>query len=260
MIGVATPLAGRRVVVTRTREQAAGLVDLLHALGATVVVVPLISAVPIATPEEIVRGAAELRSAGEPRWVAFTSATAVRLVVGAAGLEALDGMLVAAVGPATASVLEDAGRTPDLVATDRDAAGLAAAMLELGMAGATVWFPAAEGASDRLVEALREQGATAAVQPIYRTVMPEAAPERLRAAMHERVDAITLTSGSTARHLASILGGGSLPAGISIVCIGDETAAEARAGGLPVHGIAAEASAEGLAQAVRECLTAEPLR
>jgi uroporphyrinogen-III synthase len=260
MIGVDLPLAGRRIVVTRTRERAAGVVDRLHALGATVVVVPLISTVPIATPDEIVRSAAEIRSAREPRWVAFTSATAVRLVLGAAGLASLDGMLIAAVGPATARVLEDAGRTPDLVATDRDGSGLAAAMLDRGMAGATVWFPAAEGASERLVDALREQGVTVAAQHIYRSAMPEAASERLHAAIHEGVDAITLTSGSTARHLASILGGGSIPAGISIVCIGDQTASEARAAGLPVHGIAAEASAEGLALAVQECLTAEPLR
>lgn len=260
MIGVDMPLAGRRIVVTRTREQAAGVVDRLHALGATVVVVPLISTVPIATPDEIVRSASELRSAREPRWVAFTSATAVRLVVGAAGVESLDGLLVAAVGPATARVLEDAGRTPDLVAADRDASGLAGALLQRGLAGAIVWFPAAEGASERLVEALRGQGATVTVQHIYRSVMPDAAPERLHAAIGAGVDAITLTSGSTARHLASILAAGSLPAGISIVCIGDQTASEARAAGLPVHAVAVEASAEGLVQAVRECLTAEPLR
>ncbi|HEY8672887.1 MAG TPA: uroporphyrinogen-III synthase [Candidatus Dormibacteraeota bacterium] len=260
MIAVDLPLAGRRIVVTRTREQAAGVVDRLHALGATVVVVPLISTVPIATPDEIVRGAAELRSAPEPRWVAFTSATAVRLVVGAAGAEALAGSQVAGVGPATARVLEEAGRAPDLVAADRDAAGLVAAMALRGMAGSTVWFPAAEGASERLAGSLRELGATVTVQHIYRSVMPDAAPERLRAAIDDGVDAITLTSGSTARHLGWILGAGSLPADISIVCIGDQTASEARAIGLSVHAVATVASAEGLAEAVRECLTAQQLR
>jgi uroporphyrinogen-III synthase len=260
MIGADLPLAGRRILVTRTREQAAGVVDRLHALGATVVVIPLISTLPIATPDEIGQAATQLRSAPEPRWVAFTSATAVRLVVGAAGLESLAGTRVAAVGPATARVLEDAGRVPDLVAADRDASGLVAAMLMQDMAGATVWFPAAEGASDRLVEALRQSGATVAVQDIYRSVMPDAAPERLRTAIADGVDAITLTSGSTARHLASILGTGSLPAGISIVCIGDQTASEARATGLPVHSVATAASAQGLAEAVRQCLTAQPLR
>jgi uroporphyrinogen-III synthase len=254
------PLAGRRVVVTRTREQAAGLVDRLQALGARVVVVPLISTVPIATPDEILQRVAELRSVPGPRWAAFTSATAVRLVVGATGVEALDGMLVGVVGPATAAVLEGAGRTPDLVAADRDASGLAAAMLQRDMAGARVWFPAAEGASEELVTALRRGGATVLVQHLYRSVMPDAAPGRLRAAIDEGIDAITLTSGSTARHLASILGADALPAGIAIVCIGDPTAAAARAAGLPVRGVAEVASADGLAQALRECLSAEPLR
>jgi len=254
------PLAGRRIVVTRTREQAAGLVDRLHALGATVLVIPLLTTVPIATPEEIERTAAEVRSAAEPRWVAFTSATAVRLVVGAAGVELLAGMLVAAVGPATAGVLEAAGRAPDLITAEHDASGLAAAMITRGISGATVWFPSAEGASGRLERALRDRGATVHVQPLYRSVMPEDATQRLRRAINEGIDAITLTSGSTARHLASILGDRPLPADVAIVCIGDQTASEARAARLPVTAVAADPSAAGLARALQECLSAEPLR
>jgi uroporphyrinogen III methyltransferase/synthase len=260
MTGGDLPLAGRRVLVTRTREQAEGLVDRLHALGATVVVVPLITTVPIATPEQIVHSVAELRSGPGPRWVAFTSATAVRLVVGAAGVEALGGLLVAAVGPATAGVLEDAGRTPDLIAAEHDASGLAAAMLRRDMANANVWFPAAEGASEGLVTALSSDGATVRVQHLYRSAMPDAAPGRLRAAIADGVDAITLTSGSTARHLASIVRADTLLAGVAIVCIGDQTASAAKAAGLSVSAVAEVASAQGLAEAVRQCLSTEPLR
>jgi uroporphyrinogen-III synthase len=254
------PLAGRRIVVTRTRAQAAGLVDRLHSLGASVVVVPLINTVPIATPDEIIAAAAAVRASPARRWVAFTSATAVRLVLGAAGPECVSGMQVAAVGAATAGALEAAGVAPDLVAGGSDAAGLAVAMLSEGMSGATVWFPAAHGASDRLPETLRAGGATVTVQLIYRSVMPEAAPARLRAVLDEGVDALTLTSGSTARNLAAILGGDPLPARTSVVCIGEQTAAEARAAGLPVDGVAAVASAQGLAEALTECLAPQPLR
>jgi uroporphyrinogen-III synthase len=254
------PLAGRRIVVTRTREQAAGLVDRLHELGATVVVIPLITTVPIATPEEIVQSAAEIRSTAGPRWVAFTSATAVRLVAGAAGVESLTGMLVAVVGPATAGALEAAGLTPDLVASEHDASGLAAAMVARGASRRTVWFPSAEGASRLLQRALEERGATVRVLHLYRSVMPEAAPQRLRAAMEEGIDAITLTSGSTARHLALILGDQPLPPGIAVVCIGHQTASEARAVGLPVTAVATVPSADGLARALLECLSTEPLR
>jgi uroporphyrinogen-III synthase len=252
-------LAGRRIVVTRTRAQAAGIVDLLHGLGATVAVIPLISTVPIATPDEIVQTAAAVRAAPAPRWVAFTSATAVRLVVGAAGAEALSGMLVASVGAATATAIADAGVRVDLVATPPDGAGLADAMLAHGVDGAAVWFPAAEGASRRLVETLTAGGADVTVQVIYRSAMPDAAPLRLRAALRDGVDAITLTSGSTARNLAAILGNESLPPRVSIVCIGEQTAAEARAAGLPVHGVAATASSEGLVDALTERLCPQPL-
>jgi uroporphyrinogen III methyltransferase/synthase len=256
----ARPLSGRRIVVTRTRLQAAGLVDRLHALGASVVVVPLITTVPVATPDAIAATAAEVSSAAPPRWVAFTSATAVRLVIGAAGIDALALMKVAAVGAATAAALREAGAAPDLVATEQDAAGLGEALVARGVAGGSVWFPSAEGASGRLAETVRAAGARLILQVVYRTVMPQAASERLRAALHSGVDAITLTSGSTARNLVRALDGAALPASVVIVCIGGQTAADARSAGLRVQAIAPDASAEGLAIALTECLTPQPLR
>jgi uroporphyrinogen-III synthase len=254
------PLASRRVVVTRTREQAEGLVDRLHTAGASVIVVPLITTVPIADPEAIAAAAASTRAAPPPRWVVFTSATAVRLVLGAVGSEALSGILVAAVGPATAAALRGEGVEPDLVAGQPDASGLAAAMLDRGVAGATAWFPVAEGASGGIVEILRAGGAAVTAQQIYRSVMPALAPERLRAALAGGIDAITLTSGSTARNLVEALGSAVLPAGVIVVCIGEQTAGEARAAGLAVHAIAVEPSVEGLVCALTECLSPQPLR
>jgi uroporphyrinogen-III synthase len=254
------PLAGRRVLVTRTREQGEGLVDRLHDAGASVLVVPLITITPIADPDAIARAAAEVSAAPAPRWVAFTSATAVRLVLGAIGGSALAGMRIAAVGPSTAAALQAEGAAPDLVAGEHDAAGLAGAMLERGVAGATVWLPVAEAARDEFAQRLRNGGATVRVQHIYRSVMPVCAPEDLRAALAGGVDAITLTSGSTARHLVDALGSNPVPEGVVIVCIGEQTAADARAAGLTVAAIAAEASAQGLVRALIERVAPQPLR
>jgi uroporphyrinogen III methyltransferase/synthase len=254
------PLTGRRVLVTRTREHAAGLVDRLHAAGASVAVVPLITTVPVADPEAIVRAAAGIGAAPAPRWVAFTSATAVRLVLGAAGAEALSGIRVAAVGPATAEALETVGVVADLVASEHDAGGLATAMLGQAMTGATVWLPVAEGARVVLEEALRAGGASVTVQHIYRSAMPAAAAERLRAAFEGGIDAITLTSGSTARNLVQAAGPGGVPGQAQIVCIGAQTALEAGAAGLSVAAIAETASVDGLMSALTECLTPQPLR
>jgi uroporphyrinogen-III synthase len=260
MTGPPLPLAGRRVLVTRTREQAEGLVDRIHDAGGSVAVVPLIATVPVAEPDAIAEIAATTLAAPQPRWVAFTSATAARLVIGAAGAPALSGMLVAAVGPATASALEASGVTPDLVGGERDAGGLADAMLERGMRGATVWIPSAEGARVDLAARLRGAGAAVTVHHIYRSVMPAAAPELLRAAFAAGVDAITLTSGSTARNLSQAMAADGVPASAVIVCIGEQTAAEARAVGLAVRAVAREASVEGLVSALTECLSPQRLR
>jgi uroporphyrinogen III methyltransferase/synthase len=172
----------------------------------------------------------------------------------------VDGLLVAAVGPATAHALEEAGVTPDLIASDHDGSGLAASMLTQGMAAATVWFPSAEAAAKALPAALTSGGATVIVQCIYRSVMPAAAPARLRSALATGLDAITLTSGSTARNLKAALGGRRLPSRVLVACIGEHTASEARAAGLSVEAVATQASADGLVAALTGRLAPQPLR
>jgi uroporphyrinogen-III synthase len=150
--------------------------------------------------------------------------------------------------------------TPDLIASDHDGSGLAASMLTQGMAAATVWFPSAEAAAKALPAALTSGGATVIVQCIYRSVMPAAAPARLRSALATGLDAITLTSGSTARNLKAALGGRRLPSRVLVACIGEHTASEARAAGLSVEAVATQASADGLVAALTGRLAPQPLR
>jgi uroporphyrinogen-III synthase len=118
----------------------------------------------------------------------------------------------------------------------------------------------AEGASGDFAETLSAGGATVTEQHIYRSVMPETAPERLHAAFDGGIDAITLTSGSTARHLVEALGVHGVPARVPIVCLGEQTAAEARRVGLTVAAVARIASIDGLVDALTECLAPQPLR
>jgi uroporphyrinogen-III synthase len=243
----AKPLAGRRVLVTRTRERAEGLVDRLHRLGAEVVVVPLIATVPVATPDDVKEAQRRLSAASGERWLVFTSATAVRLVLGVLDAEALSAIRVAVVGEATAQAVRDAGLRVDLVPERYHADALAGALLAAGVRGATVWLPVAEGAREALPERLRQAGATVLVQRLYRSEMPPGAPDRLRHALAAGADAITLTSGSTARHLAQALEGAGLPGGVAVVCIGAQTAEVARSCGLRVDAVAADQSAAGLA-------------
>jgi len=254
----ALPLAGRTVLVTRTREQAGGLVDKLHALGATVVVVPLLSTVPLLSPGEVGAAVERLLASPAPRWAVFTSATAVRLVLGAIEVAQLAGIAIACVGAETAAALAAAGCSPRLVPARQDATGLADALAAEGVAGATVWLPAAEGASPLLPRALSDAGAAVIEQRLYRSAMPPDAADRLRAALDRGADAVTLTSGSTARHLAEALGGTPLDPRVALVCIGAATASAARGSGLRVDAVAADPSAAGIAEALAAHFAAVP--
>src|SRR5438552_1798277 len=129
MTAAQDPLAGRMVLVTRTRERAGGIVDLLHARGARVVVVPLISTVPLLHPEAIAEAAAALGRAPGPRWAVFTSATAVRLVLSAVSPEPLPtATLVVCIGPQTAAEARREGLTVGAVALVPTAAGVVDAL------------------------------------------------------------------------------------------------------------------------------------
>ncbi|MDP9387949.1 MAG: uroporphyrinogen-III C-methyltransferase, partial [Actinomycetota bacterium] len=108
------PLFGRRVVVTRTRQQAPELARRLAAAGAVAVEVPTIAVVDPADGGGALREAAARLASYD--WVAFTSANAVeRLLALVPDARAFGPARVAAVGPGTADALARARLVPDLV-------------------------------------------------------------------------------------------------------------------------------------------------
>ena len=204
------PLAGRTVVVTRPREQAASLVEPLEALGASVLLAPTIRIEPRPLDDEV---AAVLRELSTYQLVVFTSANAVRVFAGYLARGAEDGGMpagpvVAAVGPATAAALEKHGLACHLVPDEYVAEGLLDAFEEQAapVAGARVLIPCARDARDVLPETLRERGAVVDVLHIYDTVA--AGELAVPAAQVEAADYITFTSASTARRLAALLTAG----------------------------------------------------
>lgn len=274
------PLLGRTVVVTRPPEQAASLAEPLAHLGAEVLLAPTIRIVPRPWDDEVAAVVTRLR---EYHLVVFTSANAVRVFLDhleAAGrrrevASAADavvpralapGLLVAAVGPATASALEQRGVTCDVVAGEYVAEGLLAALAHAGAApaGARVLIPAARLARPALPDALRAGGARVDVLTVYDTVAAGALDVPL--ADLAAADFITFTSGSTARELAGLIGaalqapvgeGGPAPpavadllAGVRLCSIGPTTSTALRELGLAVAVEALEHTAAGLVEAV----------
>jgi len=124
------PLFGWRVLVPRTKEQAAAVSDRLREYGAVPEEVPTIAVEPPRTPQQMERAVKGLVT-GRYQWVAFTSVNAVRAVrerFEEYGLDAraFAGVKVAAVGEQTAQALQDFGIRPDLIPEgEQSAEGLA---------------------------------------------------------------------------------------------------------------------------------------
>ncbi len=234
------PLEGRRIVVTRARDQAGPLTQALEGLGATVLVVPLIQIDPI---EDLEILKSSMRDLHRYDWLVVTSANGVAALAGWAGFQwLLRNVQVAAVGPATAAALRHLGVEPAFVperfAAEEIASGLSP------VEGVRVLLAQGELADPHLAQELQKRGARVNEIHTYRTVEVEAAEAEL--AKLRAADAVVLMSGSAARSLALQGGAGNA----LVVCIGPKTAQVAREVGLPVGLVAEEATAEGIIQAL----------
>ena len=197
------PLAGRRVLVTRAATQAGKLSEGLRAIGAIPVEVPVLEILP---PADFAPLDTALRQLDRYDWLILTSANAVRALaerasrVGISFKQAARPQ-VAAVGQATAAEAEKAGLQVALVPESYVAESLVFA-LSAQIAGKRILLARAAVARDVIPDALSKAGATVDVVDAYRNAMPAAAPEQLRRALAEGIDAATFTSSSSATHLA----------------------------------------------------------
>ena len=249
------PLFGKRVLITRTREQAGTLARLLTEEGARPIELPTIAITPV---DDLSTLDAALRDVQAYRWLLFTSANAVDLVFErlkgqGCDARALGGVQVGAIGPGTAAALQAHGVRADYVPTEFVSEALATGIRERLGPGDRVLLPRAAGGRDVLPRELRASGATVVEAPIYRAAPPPLAGERARNALREGVDVVTFTSSSTVRNLVELLDGDvTLLRDLTIACIGPVTASAAAELGLHVDVTAREYSVPGLVRALRE--------
>jgi uroporphyrinogen-III synthase len=248
----AGPLAGRTIVVTRARAQAAALAQRLEALGAEVLAFPVIR---IEDPEDWGPADAAIGRLGTYDWIVFTSANAVarffeRVTALGGDTEASLGGLVAAIGPGTAERLRARGVEPDLIPERAVAEGLLEAFEGRGVGpGTRVLLPRALEARETLPETLRAAGVHVDVVPVYRTVRGKADPDVL-SRMASGVDAVTFTSASTVRHFLALVQGTAAEKvldGALVASIGPVTSDELRGAGVRVDVEADPHTVPGLA-------------
>jgi len=232
-------LTGRRIVVTRAREQAGDLVRALEDRGAQAIVAPVIRIQPL---ENLGPLRAALTGLSAYRWVVFTSQNAVQIVLDrlvAWGLtpRVFASTSIAAIGTATAESLRTRGLAPALVPDEFVAEALAEALISSSqgsLVGARVLVPSAEDARDALAAGLRQHGAIVENIPVYRTVPVDGDFEGLISEIiARRIDAVTFTSSSTVRSFVHAVGPETATSGRFVAAtIGPITAGTARELGL----------------------------
>lgn len=261
------PLSGKRIVVTRAAGQSRELIAHLEALGAEVLLLPMVSFVEPENVGPLDRAVTELDKFD---WIVFTSRNAVKFL--ASRFKALripperanHLMLtprVASIGSATSDEALSVGFLPNYEADKSTGEGLAAELLH-DVRGTRVLLPRSDLADSSLPRILREAGADVVEVIAYRTVAPHPADAKAVEAIRlGDVDVITLFSPSAYHHLSEEIdlevlrkhSGNALrrhSGKMVLATIGPVTSEAVRSDGLKVEIEAPTASAGALCEAI----------
>lgn len=252
-------LNGKRVLITRPKDQSAEFAAALQAAGAEPVLFPVIEIAPLRDPTFLDRA---LRKLPCYDWLILTSVNGVEAVwarlaaqVGPellAGWQMPPGLQVAAIGPQTAAVLQARGVRPDFVPEEYVAEALLPGLGDLRSRWALL--PRADLARPALADAIRQAGGVAHEVTAYHTLPAKPDAKALKA-LRRGVDIVTFTSSSTVRNFVALVSAAgldplALPGRPRIACIGPITAATAAECGFPVTLVAAEYTTAGLLDAL----------
>jgi uroporphyrinogen III methyltransferase / synthase len=256
------PLFGRRILVTRAREQASEMSRILAEAGAEPLELPLIQVLPLEDP-------CALDAALQRRhdWIAFTSVNGVRAVwqrlqAKGADARALAGGRLCAIGPETAAELAAHGLRADYVPAEYVVEAIVAGLPVT--TGQVVLLPRADIALSSLAEGLRARGALVDDVVAYRTVSASldrsASLHAVRAIESGELDAVTFASSSAVRAFVKAGLWSRRRRDPLVACIGPVTAQAARDLGLPVDVVPVMCTTPGLVAALVEHYREEPRR
>ena len=198
------PLYGKKVLVTRARAQASGLVRKLRERGADVVEFPTIEILPPSHPETIDREIARL---GEYDWAVFTSVNGVRFFFERMKILRKDarifaGTRVAAIGEKTAEALEERGIRADWVPPEFTSASLFQSLkLKNEILGKKFLLARADIAPPDFKRFLEKEGGKVVEIEAYRT-RPTG---RIKDWPDQKFDYITFTSSSTVKNFFELI-------------------------------------------------------
>ena len=254
------PLSGRRVVVTRPREQARELVDLFEEQGAEVIQAPTVRVAPPTGYETLDEACASISTFN---WVvlptlAGTEVFIRRLIAGPNDIRSLHGVGICAIGQPAAERFSDVGVRVDLPLSEYRPETLVEALSRTRpLTGQRILLLRAEAAKDVLAAELRKAGADVADMAAYRTVkvLPgdPGEPDLYKQLLEQQIDVLVFGNPSTAREFVDIYGAEALIDLLRttvVACIGPVTAQALQAHGIPTPVVAEDHTNLGLVAAV----------
>jgi uroporphyrinogen III methyltransferase/synthase len=250
------PLHGKRVLVTRPREQAGDPALRLEALGAIPLLMPVVA---IGPPLDWGPVDAAIDQLGRYQWLVFTSVNGVtaflqRLRVRGKDLRALGSIRLAAIGPSTAEALRSYHLEPDLVPAEYRSESLAAA-LKPQVAGLRILLARADRGRDVLRDELQRVARVDQVA-VYSQVDLDGDTATLELLRQGEIDFVLLSSSNIARALARLLDAPCrvqlLEGRTRVVSISPVTSAAIGELGWPVAAEARQYTMDGLLQALKE--------
>jgi uroporphyrinogen III methyltransferase / synthase len=252
------PLFGKRILITRPKEQAEDFRAQLAGLGAEVIPFPTIEIREPASWEPLDKA---IQDIDQYQWLIFTSANGVknffaRFQIVRKDIRELHGLKVAAIGPATEKAIRALHLCVEVIPDEFKAEGLVESLKGKVMKGTRVLIPRAKIARDVLPNELRKQGAQVDVVEAYETIIPKASRSFLEQTLQERpLDMVVFTSSATVSNLAEIMAPAQLAQvleGIRVAAIGPITAHTAERLGLRVSVQPGRYTVPALVQAIAE--------
>jgi len=250
------PLFGKRIVVTRAREQASDLLKRLGDLGAGCLEFPTIEILP-AEDEKPLNQAIE--SLSDYDWIVFTSVNGVsfffqRLFALNKDVRSLHHMHTAAIGPSTAKRLSGFGFNSDIIPETYRAESVVEAFRKENIKDKRILLPRAREARPVLPDELRKMGASVDEVTVYHTRKNSQLTDILIKELAEKsIDLITFTSSSTVKNFKELMPSKNfehLVEGVTVASIGPITSETARKMGFDVHITAESFDIPGLCEAI----------
>jgi uroporphyrinogen III methyltransferase/synthase len=246
------PLFGKRIVVTRTRQQAGVLSKNLAQLGADIIELPTIRIEP---PKDLKAFGQLVMDCHTYDWIVFTSPNGVdhffemfyKLYSDA---RSIGGAKIAAIGPGTADKIKSFHLAVDLLPEEFVAEGLIKAFKKESVENLTMLWIRAEETREVISKELSAMGAIVDEAIAYRTVPEDQNHDAILRFKEEGADVITFTSASTVEHFLNLKL--PLPAGLKIASIGPVTSKAIKKAGLHIDIEAKDSTIPGLVAAIEK--------